>query len=101
MYRLIAILLVAAAGCSQQQNLQPWIAVTGNYAIQAMPVSPAPAPAPSPAPAPKPGPAPTKTCDACRGRGYVGDGVVKIQCGACGGTGRIACTDGKCAATSR
>lgn len=43
------------------------------------------APAPGPAP-PTPGPGPRK-CEACDGKGEVGDGTIKIICNICGGDG--------------
>ena len=38
-----------------------------------------------PAPAPKPG----DKCSNCDGRGYVGDGTVKVKCQPCEGTGKV------------
>lgn len=38
-----------------------------------------------PAPAPKPG----DPCANCDGRGYVGDGTVRVKCEPCGGTGKV------------
>jgi len=38
------------------------------------------------APTPVP-PAPGGTCDNCEGRGYVGDGTVRVPCQPCGGDG--------------
>lgn len=50
-------------------------------------------PAPGPAPKPKPG----DKCSNCDGRGYVGDGVVKVKCEPCNGTGKVvACESGVC-----
>jgi hypothetical protein len=40
---------------------------------------------PPPAPAPKPG----DKCPNCDGRGYVGDGTVKVKCQPCEGTGKV------------
>lgn len=37
----------------------------------------------APTPAPK-----SDQCDNCEGRGYVGDGTVKVTCQPCGGTGK-------------
>ena len=38
-----------------------------------------------PPPAPKPG----DRCENCEGRGYVGDGTVKVKCQPCNGTGKV------------
>jgi hypothetical protein len=34
-------------------------------------------------------PKPGDKCDNCEGRGYVGDGTVKVKCQPCKGTGRV------------
>lgn len=39
------------------------------------------------APTPVP-PAPGGVCDNCEGRGYVGDGTVRVPCQPCNGTGK-------------
>jgi hypothetical protein len=39
------------------------------------------------APTPVP-PAPGGQCDNCEGRGYVGDGTVRVKCQPCNGTGK-------------
>lgn len=74
MYRLVPLLLVvAAAGCdSQPPDLRPFVAVAVRYSMQAAPAVPAPD---------------DKQCRECHGTGVLGDGRVKITCGACGGTG--------------
>lgn len=53
--------------------------------------------------APTPAPPSDGKCRNCDGRGYVGDGRVKVTCQPCGGTGREPksvvvrpCPDGKC-----
>ena len=38
--------------------------------------------------APTPAPPSDGKCKNCEGRGYVGDGTVKVKCQPCGGTGR-------------
>jgi hypothetical protein len=38
-----------------------------------------------PSPAPKPG----DKCGNCDGRGFVGDGTVKVKCQPCDGTGKV------------
>ena len=42
-----------------------------------------------PAPAPDNKPKPGDKCPNCDGRGYVGDGTVKVKCQPCDGTGRV------------
>lgn len=47
--------------------------------------------------APTPAPPSDGKCPNCEGRGYVGDGRVRVTCQPCGGTGKAkACPDGKC-----
>lgn len=97
MCRLAILVLVAlVAGCdAQRPDLRPFVAVSVRYSIQAAPVTP-PAPTPD-----------KKQCRTCRGTGILGDGRVKITCGACNGTGiepasvlaappAPDCKDGKC-----
>ena len=49
--------------------------------------------APKPDGKPKPG----DKCPNCEGRGYVGDGTVKVKCQRCNGGGKVlACPDGRC-----
>lgn len=40
-----------------------------------------------------PAPVPDRTCDACQGRGKVGDGTIMIDCGVCGGDGVLDIAD--------
>lgn len=35
-----------------------------------------------------PTPTPSGVCENCEGRGYVGDGTVRVPCQPCGGTGK-------------
>ena len=48
--------------------------------------------------APTPAPPSDGKCQNCEGRGYVGDGRVRVTCQPCGGTGKVKaqCPDGKC-----
>jgi len=72
----ILLLVVLAAGCREaprQIDLQPFIAVAGNYALLA-----AKKDAPSPAPD-------SDECEACAGKGTT-DG--RVKCPVCDGTGR-------------
>jgi len=39
--------------------------------------------------APAPGPKPGDKCGNCDGRGYVGDGTVRVKCQPCDGTGKV------------
>ncbi len=74
----IITLVLLAAGCREaprQVDLQPWIAVTGNYALLAAKKDAAP-----PAPAPD-----SDNCEACSGKGTT-DG--RIKCPVCNGTGK-------------
>jgi hypothetical protein len=91
--RVVVVLavVVGSVGCDfkhEQKNLQPLIAVTGNYGVWSAVVGPTPAPAPS------------KVCGSCNGRGKVGDGRVAVTCAACDGTGvakeEKPCTTGTC-----
>lgn len=72
--RLCVFAIVLAAGCSQREavDLQPWIAVTGHYALIATGDPSVPV---------------TGPCPNCNGEGRVGDGKVFVTCPACDGTG--------------
>lgn len=92
--RLLATIgLLATVGCLPRRDLQPFIAVAGNYALLDAAVGPTPAPPP----------APSNKCKACNGTGRLGDGRVWTQCQACGGDGvaGAVCKDGKCPNTTR
>lgn len=91
--RAIVMLAIVAGfvGCdlkSEKENLQPLIAVAGNYGVWSAAVGPTPAPSPS------------KVCRSCNGRKVVGDGRVMVKCAACDGTGvekdAKQCTTGTC-----
>ena len=43
----------------------------------------------TPGPAPDDKPKPGDKCGNCDGRGYVGDGTVRVKCQPCDGTGRL------------
>jgi hypothetical protein len=96
--RAAVLLLLLLAGCSSTPAVdRPGI--IGELAAKAAPVFLHP-PEPD-IPLPKPG----DTCGNCRGRGYVGDGVVKTKCVPCDGTGKVLasvlvqpqqCRDGRC-----
>lgn len=80
--RAVCCLALLIAGCDNAdprppEDLRPWVAVTGMYALMA----------PSPAPLP-PAPAPGAKCENCRGTGLVGDGNgAGNTCPVCKGSG--------------
>jgi hypothetical protein len=47
-------------------------------------------------PPPAPAPAPGGRCQNCDGRGYVGDGTIRVKCQPCNGTGKTKCANGVC-----
>ena len=50
----------------------------------------------TPGPAPDDKPKPGDKCPNCEGRGYVGDGTVKVKCQPCNGGGKVlSCPDGR------
>lgn len=80
MRHAVLLMLVAAAGCRQDQQLDlvPEVATAG-YAALLEPSPPVP---------PPPAPTPAK-CRNCGGTGYVGDGRVKTPCPVCKPSGVI------------
>lgn len=80
--RAVCCLALLIAGCDNAaprppEDLRPWVAVTGMYAL----MSPSPAPLP-------PAPAPGAKCENCRGTGLVGDGNgAGNTCPVCKGSG--------------
>jgi hypothetical protein len=101
---ILAIAIASIVGCVEQrvkQNLQPFIAVTGNYGLLEAAVGPTPAP-----------PAPADVCGTCKGTGKVLErpdlpqSKVYVTCAACGGTGKATtrgqqCTSGTCRSVMR
>lgn len=90
--RLMIVALAAIlAGCtrSTQEDLRPFVAAAGYYAIMESQATPTPAP--------KPGP---RTCENCRGLGYLTDGTVRSVCPVCKGnkviSGEVQCQSGTC-----
>jgi hypothetical protein len=81
--RTAAILLAFTVGCSDKQDLQPFVAVAGAYSL--LDVEPKPAPKPD-------------VCENCGGTGVVGDGRVSVPCPVCrpSATKPPACEGGKC-----
>jgi hypothetical protein len=100
---IVAIIAAAVVGCVEKnvkENLQPLVAVTGNYGVWSAAVGPTPAPSPSAA------------CSTCRGTGKVLErpdqpqNKVYITCAACDGTGKektkdAPCTSGTCPPATR
>ena len=83
--RFLVVFLVAMTGCVSTLPDDPTIsadlAVETARAVMALRAEVAPPPAPKP----KPG----EPCPNCDGRGYVGDGTVKVKCQPCDGTGKV------------
>jgi len=98
--RFLLILLVVLAGCvatlPDDAGISADLAAETARAVVEMRA----------APEPEPGPKPGDVCPNCKGKGYVGDGVVKTKCLPCDGTGKVqkvvthppakVCTDGSC-----
>lgn len=90
---LLAAAIAAVAGCVEREvteNLQPLIAVAGNYGVLDADAGPTPAP--------------SNVCASCLGRKVVGDGRVMVKCAACDGTGvateKPICKTGTCTTRS-
>lgn len=81
MKRFAACLLVFACGCDDGapgvDAVEPFVAVSGYYSIMAAAQKPAPKPEPD-----------SGRCETCMGLGVLGDGIQRLTCGDCGGTGR-------------
>jgi len=80
--RWLAILLLAASG-----RVAPYVGdptITADLACEGARAVLESRKAPPPDNRPKPG----SRCDNCDGRGYVGDGTIRVKCEPCGGTGR-------------
>lgn len=72
---LVLVLLASLAGCTNKTaiDLQPWIAVSGNYSLLVHELE-----APD---------NPTGECRNCNGTGKLSDGSVSVECPVCDGTG--------------
>ena len=79
------MLLVALAGCVATLPDDPTISAALACELARGVVQLRAAPGPAPDDTPKPG----DKCPNCEGRGYVGDGTVRVQCQPCDGTGRV------------
>lgn len=80
MRRFAVCLLVLACGCDGAPGVdavEPFVAVSGYYSIMAAAQKPAPKPEPD-----------SGRCETCMGLGVLGDGIQKLTCGDCGGTGK-------------
>ena len=81
MKRIAACLLAFACGCDAGapgvDAVEPFVAVSGYYSIMAAAQKPTPKPKPD-----------SGVCETCHGSGVLGDGVQKLTCGDCGGTGK-------------
>ena len=82
--RFLLVFVVAMAGCVATLPDDPTVsadlAVETARAVMALRAEVAP---------PAPGPRPGDRCPNCDGRGYVGDGTVKVKCQPCDGTGKV------------
>jgi hypothetical protein len=83
--RFLLAFVVCMAGCvatlPDDPTISADIAVETARAVMALRAEVAPPPAPGPKPGDK--------CPNCEGRGYVGDGTVKVKCQPCDGTGKV------------
>lgn len=81
--RFLLVLMLGMAGCVATLPTDP--AIPADLACELARGVVQMRAAPSPDNAPKPG----DKCTNCEGRGYVGDGTVRVPCQPCGGTGRL------------
>lgn len=83
--RFLIVLLIGMAGCVATLPSDPTISADLACELARAVVQLRAAPGPAPDDKPKPG----DKCGNCEGRGYVGDGTVKVKCQPCDGTGRV------------
>ena len=83
--RLLILSLIALAGCVATLPDDPTISADLACEVARAVVQLRAAPDATPDDKPKPG----DKCPNCDGRGYVGDGTVKVNCQPCDGTGRV------------
>ena len=84
--RFSIVFLVAVAGCMATLPHDPTISADISVELARAIVQLRAAPDAKPDDdKPKPG----DKCSNCDGRGYVGDGTVRVKCQPCGGTGRV------------
>lgn len=88
---LVVLMVIVFAGCrpAEHDDLRPFVAAAGYYAIMESQATPTPAP--------KPGP---RACENCNGLGYLTDGTVRTVCPVCKGnkvtSGAVQCQSGTC-----
>jgi hypothetical protein len=83
--RFLILSLIAVAGCVATLPDDPTISADLACEVARAVVQLRAAPDVTPDDKPKPG----DKCPNCDGRGYVGDGTVKVNCQPCEGTGRV------------
>lgn len=84
--RSLFVLLVVAVGCVATLPRDD-ASITADLACESARAILQSRAAPTPDPAPKPNPG--EKCGNCDGRGYVGDGTIKVKCAPCNGTGKV------------
>ena len=83
--RFLVVFLIGMAGCVATLPDDPTISADLACEVARAVVQLRAAPDATPDDKPKPG----DKCPNCDGRGYVGDGTVKVNCQPCDGTGRV------------
>ncbi len=83
--RFLVVFLIGMAGCVATLPDDPTISADLACEVARAVVQLRAAPDATPDDKPKPG----DKCPNCDGRGYVGDGTVKVNCQPCEGTGRV------------
>ena len=82
MSRWLCVLMLATIGCVASIPGDPTL--TADLAVETA-IALVAVPDIAPDDEPKPG----DTCPNCEGRGYVGDGKVRVPCQTCGGGGKV------------
>jgi hypothetical protein len=83
--RFLVVFLIGMVGCVATLPDDPTISADLACEVARAVVQLRAAPDATPDDKPKPG----DKCPNCDGRGYVGDGTVKVKCQPCDGTGRV------------
>lgn len=83
--RFLLVFTVLMVGCVATLPSDPTISADLAVELARGVVQLRPKPDATPDGKPKPG----DKCENCEGRGYVGDGTVKIKCQPCDGTGKV------------
>ena len=83
--RFLVVFLIGMVGCVATLPDDPTISADLACEVARAVVQLRAAPDATPDDKPKPG----DKCPNCDGRGYVGDGTVKVNCQPCEGTGRV------------